>query len=246
MEISIDFYFYGDFLMRIAICDDEKKCIDDIVRHINFFSKDNQIQMQKSIFTSGEELISSGISFDIAILDVEMDGMNGIKLGEYLRKINHHIILIYITAHKQYLDDALNLNAVRFFEKPIDSGRFYRGLKDAIDRIDNSTINFYLKDGTVTERINAKDIIYVEIENRKSKVITLNKTYHSAEHISFWSDKLTGTVFVSPHKSYIINLNFVTSYERNHIILNEQYNIPIAKSKQTEFYRQFIRFMEGK
>ena len=26
----------------------------------------------------------------------------------------------------------------------------------------------------------------------------------------------------------------------------EQYNIPIAKSKQTEFYRQFIRFMEGK
>lgn len=232
--------------MKIAICDDEILCIDDIVKHIDFFSSENNVEMQKSIFTSGEELVASGIKFDIAILDVEMNGMNGIKLGEYLRNNNPHIILIYVTAHKQYLDDALNLNAVRFFEKPIDSGRFYRGLKDAIDRIDNSTINFYLKDGTTTERINAKDIIYVEIENRKSKVITLNKTYHSAEHISFWSEKLIETVFVSPHKSYIINLNFVTSYKRNHIILNEQYNIPIAKSKQTRFYRQFIRFMEGK
>lgn len=246
MVVSIDFYFLGDIIMRIAICDDERTCIEDVIKHIDFFSKDNNIEMQQSIFTSGEELVDSGIKFDIAILDIEMDGMNGIKLGEQLRKHNPHIILIYITAHKQYLDDALNLNAVRFFEKPIDSGRFYRGLKDAIERIDNSTINFYLKDGTTTERINAKDIVFVEIENRKSKIVTLDKTYHSAEHISFWNDNLVGTVFISPHKSYIINFNFVTSYERNYIILNEEYNIPIAKSKQTEFYRQFIRFMEGK
>lgn len=232
--------------MRIAICDDERSSLADIIKHIDFFSMDNNIQMHKSIFTSGEELVASKIKFDIAILDVEMNGINGIKLGEQLRKFNPHIILIYVTAHKQYLDDALNLNAVRFFEKPIDSKRFYRGLKDAIDRIDSSTINFYLKDGTTTERINAKDIIYVEIENRKSKVVTLNKTYHSAEHINFWSDKLISSIFVSPHKSYIINFNFVTSYERNHIILNKKYDIPVAKSKQTEFYRNFIRFMEGK
>ena len=232
--------------MRIAICDDEKSFLEDIIKHIDFFSKDNDIEMQKSVFTCGEELLAHKNKFDIAILDVEMNGIDGIKLGEQLRKINSHIILIYITAHKQYLDDALNLNAVRFFEKPIDSKRFYRGLKDAIDRIDSTTINFYLKDGTTTERINAKDIIYIEIENRKSKVVTLDKTYHSAEHINFWSDNLISTIFVSPHKSYIINFNFVTSYKRNHIILNEMYDIPVAKSKQTEFYRNFIRFMEGK
>ena len=233
-------------VMRIAICDDEKSFLEDIIKHIDFFSKDNDIEMQKSVFTCGEELLAHKNKFDIAILDVEMNGIDGIKLGEQLRKINSHIILIYVTAHKQYLDDALNLNAVRFFEKPIDSKRFYRGLKDAIDRIDSTTINFYLKDGTTTERINAKDIVYIEIENRKSKVVTLDKTYHSAEHINFWSDNLISTIFVSPHKSYIINFNFVTSYKRNHIILNEMYDIPIAKSKQTEFYRNFIRFMEGK
>ncbi len=232
--------------MRIAICDDDTNCIVDIQNHVNFFSKDTGIDLLQSTFTSSEDLIACKQSFDIAILDVEMNGTNGIKLGEHLRTRNPHIILIYITAHKKYLDDALNLNAVRFFEKPINSQRFYRGLKDSIERIDNSNINFYLKDGKTTERIQANDIIYVEIENRKTKVITLNKTYHSNEHISFWDEKLSASVFVSPHKSYIINLNFVTSYNRDCVILDENYNIPIARSKQSDFHRQFMRFMEGK
>ena len=145
--------------MKIAICDDEKAYADDIKKHIDIFSKENDIDFEKSIFTNSFDMLSSNQKFDIAVLDVEMDNMNGIKLGEELRKRNPHIILIYVTAHRKYLDDALNLNAARFFEKPLDSQRFYRGLRDAIKRIDNTSISFYLKDKKITERISAQDII---------------------------------------------------------------------------------------
>ncbi len=232
--------------MRVAICDDEQNCINDVQAHISFFTNDTGIEMEQYIFNSSNELMQNKIIFDIAILDIEMEGANGIELGKHLRTINPHIILIYITAHKKYLDDALNLNAVRFFEKPIDSQRFYKGLKDAIDRIDNSSISFYLKDGKTIERVAAKDIIYIEIENRKTKIVTIRKTYHATEHISFWKDKLRGTIFLAPHKSYIINLNFVTTYQRETITLNNCYLIPIARNKQAEFYRHFIKFLEGK
>lgn len=191
-------------------------------------------------------MLSSNVRFDIAILDVEMNNMNGIKLGEELRKKNPHIILIYITAHKKYLDDALNLNAVRFFEKPLDSQRFYRGLRDAIKRIDNSTINFYLKDHKIMKRISAQDIIFVEIEKRATRVVTRTKEYHSSHHMSFWHEKLTSTVFISPHKSYIINFNYITTYERNYVILNENYKVSIARNKQADFGKKFMQFLEGK
>ena len=232
--------------MRIAICDDEKIYAEDIKQHIDTFSTDNNIDFEESIFTNSADILSSNIKFDIAILDVEMDNINGIKLGEVLRKRNPHIILIYVTAHKKYLDDALNLNAVRFFEKPLDSQRFYRGLKDAIKRIDNTSINFYLKDQKVTERISAQDIVFVEIEKRKTKVVTHDKEYHSDYHMNFWKDNLTSTIFISPHKSYIINFNYITSYERNRIILDDKYEVNIARNRQTDFYQKFMRFMEGK
>ncbi len=232
--------------MKIAICDDEQNCINDVQTHISFFSKDVGVELEQYTFNSAEELMLSNLKFDIAVLDVEMEGTNGIKLGEYLRTTNPHIILIYITAHRKYLDDALNLNAVRFFEKPIDSQRFYRGLKDAIDRIDNSNISFYLKDGKTIEKISAKDIIYIEIENRKTKVVTVDKIYHASEHISFWKDNLSGTIFIVPHKSYIVNLNFVTTYQRESIVLDNRHTIPVARNKQSDFYRQFMKFLEGK
>lgn len=232
--------------MKIAICDDEQIYIDNIVEHLNIFSAENNIDFEKSIFTSSADILASDIRFDIAVLDVEMDNINGIKLGSELRKRNPHIILIYVTAYRKYLDDALNLNAVRFFEKPLDPQRFYRGLHDAVKRIDNTSISFYLKDQELTERISAQDIIFVEIEKRKTKVVTRDKEYHSDHHISFWQDKLTSTIFISPHKSYIINFNYVTAYERNYVILDERYKVNIARNKQADFYRKFMQYVEGR
>lgn len=232
--------------MKIAICDDKQIYIDNIAGHLDIFSAENNIDFEKSIFTNSADILASDIRFDIAVLDVEMDNINGIKLGSELRKRNPHIILIYVTAYRKYLDDALNLNAVRFFEKPLDPQRFYRGLHDAVKRIDNTSISFYLKDQELTERISAQDIIFVEIEKRKTKVVTRDKEYHSDHHISFWQDKLTSTIFISPHKSYIINFNYVTAYERNYVILDERYKVNIARNKQADFYRKFMQYVEGR
>lgn len=232
--------------MKIAICDDEQIYIDNIAEHLDIFSAENNIDFEKSIFTSSADILASDIRFDIAVLDVEMDNINGIKLGSELRKRNPHIILIYVTAYRKYLDDALNLNAIRFFEKPLDPQRFYRGLHDAVKRIDNTSISFYLKDQELTERISAQDIIFVEIEKRKTKVVTRDKEYRSDHHISFWQDKLTSTIFISPHKSYIINFNYVTAYERNYVILDERYKVNIARNKQADFYRKFMQYVEGR
>lgn len=232
--------------MRVVICDDEKICIDDVVSHLDKFSTENGIEFEKHIFYSADEMMAEDMHYDIAILDVEMSGTNGIKLGEKLREINPHIILMYVTAHRKYLDDALNLNAVRFFEKPVDADRFYRGLRESIKRIDNTTINFYLKDGMTIEKVISNDIVYVEIEKRHSKVVTTTKEYHSSNHISFWRDNLNTNIFVSPHKSFIVNMNYITSYERDNALLCETHRIPIARNRQAVFYRSFIHFMEGK
>lgn len=232
--------------MRIAICDDDEIYAESISKHIDFFSLNNAIEMEQSVFTSAEDVLNSNLKFDIAVLDVEMKGINGIELGEKLRKTNPHIALIYITSYRKYLDDALNLSAVRFFEKPIDYKRFYKGLSDAVNRIDKTSVKFYLRDDATIECIDKQDIVLVEIQNRGTKVITETKAYYSSNHINYWNEKLTSSIFASPHKSYIINLNYVTAYERRHVILANKYRVAISRNKQSDFYRLFMRFVEGK
>ena len=111
--------------MKIAICDDNLNIVDEVKNLLDEYALSKNLSLDISTFNDGQAVLESDERFNIAILDVEMPGCNGIELGKILREKNRHIVLMYITSHKKYLDEALNLNAARFFEKPIDSKRFY-------------------------------------------------------------------------------------------------------------------------
>lgn len=232
--------------MNIVVCDDNLNIISEIKEMLNEYSAIKNVPLEISTFDNGKAVLDSNENYNIAILDVEMPDMNGIALGEELRKRNKQIVLIYLTAHSQYLDFALNLNAARFFEKPIDKDRFFSGMDNAIERIDNTTINFFIRDDKTQVRITAESIVYIEISHRKTKVVTEDKTYFTTHTLDYFKDRLVSSIFAQPHKSYIINFNFITAYERGEIVLDGQYKIPVSRSKQTEFHKSFVRFMEGK
>ena len=232
--------------MNIVVCDDNLNIISEIKKMLNEYSAIKNVPLEISVFDNGKAVLESNDNYNIAILDVEMPDMNGIALGEELRKRNKQIVLIYLTAHSQYLDSALNLNAARFFEKPIDKDRFFSGIDNAIERIDNTTINFFIRDDKTQVRVTAESIIYIEILHRKTKVVTEDKTYFTTHTLDYFKDRLVSSIFAQPHKSYIINFNCITAYERDEIVLDGQYKIPVSRSKQTEFHKSFVRFMEGK
>lgn len=232
--------------MSIVVCDDSLNIISEIKEMLNKYSAIKNVPLEISTFDNGNAVLESNDNYNIAILDVEMPDMNGIALGEELRKRNKQIVLIYLTAHSQYLDSALNLNAARFFEKPIDKDRFFSGIDNALERIDNTTINFFIRDDKTQVRVTAESIVYIEISHRKTKVVTEDKTYFTTHTLDYFKDRLVSSIFAQPHKSYIINFNFITAYERGEIVLDSRYKIPVSRSKQTEFHKSFVRFMEGK
>lgn len=232
--------------MKIAICDDEIEYVNDIEQHLKQYFTEHGLSLNLFKYINGIELLNSQNSFDIAFLDIEMPDINGIELGKKLQSTNPDLVLIYITAYNHYLDDALDLGITRFFDKPIDSKRFYKGLDKAIEKLDQTEVQIHLKDsdnGITSVKIN--DIIMVEIEKRKTKIVTKDKIYYSKSDIKFWRENLNKSYFESPHNSFIINTNYITYYQKDYVILYDKYNIPIAYSKRAEFKKKFMMLMEG-
>lgn len=230
--------------MVIAICDDEQEFINDIRKHLKQYSSEHGLTFEIYEFCSGADILSSKIVFDIAFLDIEMKDINGIEVGRKLQNENPDLVLIYVTAYNQYLDEALDLGITRFFDKPIDSQRFYEGMDRAVSKVDNTEIKFYLKDdnkGVVTVR--RKDIIFVEIQGRKTEIHTKEHDYLSKDGIKVWKARLNKSYFEIPHNSYIINTNFITYFCKEYVILDNKYTIPIAYSKRAEFKRKFMKLM---
>jgi len=100
--------------------------VDDELWSLRQFREEFQnaadIDLQGEFDSAGEALAyARDHTVDFALLDVRMPDMNGIALGEELRKINQKMILIYVTGYDEFLKAAiLDLRADYFLMKPFD------------------------------------------------------------------------------------------------------------------------------
>jgi DNA-binding LytR/AlgR family response regulator len=237
----------GAFRLKIIICDDEIKYVESIKTNVFNYFNENFQSPSFDTFTDGEEIMNADLGYyDLAFLDIEMGKAKGTDIAKTLKKVNRNIVIFFITAYNQYLDDAMDLDAFRFLTKPLDIRRLFDGLDKAMELIDNTIIEFMLKDNTGITKISASEIIYIEICGRFTKVVTQKNTYLSENNINFWQGKLTATYFYSVHKSFIINTNYITRYNRDSVILDNQFNISIANNKRAPFRQYFLRKIEGR
>lgn len=239
--------------MNIAICDDDNSFRTYLEKHLKNYFDDKCVPLNFFHFSCGEDLLKSDIFFDLTFLDIEMKKINGINTGKELKKKNPHNIIFVITSYEGYLDDAFKIHAFRFLSKPLSIVRLYRALDDAIELINDDIIVFYDVQSASDIRIYTNDIIFIEIVKKKTKIVTVNGTFYSSDKISVWKNKLNGISFVSPHSSYIVNLDYSIKHTRTLLVLAkkdldgqiiEKYEINIAPKKQAEIKRMFFYVLE--
>lgn len=239
--------------MTIAVCDDDAAFRRYLAKHLQTYYDDKSIGISILPFASGEELLASPAAFDLIFLDVEMEGINGIRTGSELKKRNPYCIIIVITSYDGYLDDSFRIRAFRFLPKPLDILRLYRALDDAADLLRNDRIVFYDVRSETNVRIYTNDIIYLEIEKRKTKIVTVKDVYYSKERLAYWKERLNNISFVSPHSSYLVNLDYAVYHTRTKLVLAKidarhnlaaRYEIAIAPRKQAEMKRLFFEVVK--
>lgn len=108
--------------MNIAVVDDEPAVREEICAWI----KRQQPNCHMEAFASGEAILAAEKLFDIVFLDIQMEGRNGIEIARILRRQSKGIVLIFITAVKEYVFDALDLYAFQYLLKPIDNAKLHR------------------------------------------------------------------------------------------------------------------------
>lgn len=239
--------------MNIAICDDDEVFRNFLEKHLKNYFDERSIPLNFFKFAGGEELLESSILFDLVFLDIEMGRTNGINVGREIKRKNPHNIIFIITSHEGYLDDAFKIHAFRFLSKPLSIVRLYKALDDAAELINNDIIVFYDFKSACDVRIYTNDIIFIEIERRRTKIVTVNGTYYSSKKLVYWKSILNGISFACPHSSYIANLDYAIKHTRNMLVLAnrdldghiiEKYEISIASKRQSEIKRKFFYVLE--
>lgn len=228
--------------MRILICDDELQYLEQLKDHVREYMRNRFISCSIYSFTDPSTVMNSDISFELAFLDIQMP-TDGITIAKELKRRNSKVAIFFVTNYNEYQDDAMDLRAFRFFEKPFDVQRLYSGLDKAMEYIDGAYVDLYLYKDGAQKRIFVDDILYITRENRRALMVTKDDDFSTKESFDEWCEKLPALFFFLVHKSYFVNLHYVEKYTYSELLLSNGTRIPIAPRKQANFHRFWFEYL---
>lgn len=231
--------------MKILIYDDNENDTYSVKNLIDNYFLNKPLPYEIVDCTSTSSLFENINNCDLIFLDIEINEENGIEIGKEIRKRNSDARIIIISNYSKYLIDGYKIQAERYFLKPIKQDEFNIEFENVIDR--------YLReyDGIFDEKILKKkiyfkDIIYVEFIERKTKIHLLNsKEIITPYPLKHWEDILKEEYFFAkPHKSFIINLQYISGFSKNNIILITAETIPLSRHYKQSFNESYLDFLQ--
>lgn len=237
-------------MIKIAICDDEKYHLNLLENMLKNILNKNNLEANIFKFSSSYEFLefqkNSFIAFDLILLDILMDGLNGLDLAKEIRNLDLEVKILFISTSKDYILDGYDVHAYNYLLKPVSYFKLEYVILDFIDNFNNLKNNlFTVKNKQSIFRINLDNIIFFESKLRK-----INIVFSNYSEISFYDkldnieDALISKNFIRCHKSYLVNLNYIKKIENSKIITLNNNIIPISRSylkKTKDIFFEYFR-----
>lgn len=232
-------------MLSIAVCDDEIIECAGMAEKIRGTLEEMKVPCFLRQFNSGEELLQSEEDFDIVFLDIMMDGLDGMKTAKRIRKKASCRLLVFISASRDYVFDAYDVEAFWYLVKPVEREKLKQVLKKAVLKTEAASPDFILVNkGRQKQKIFLRDILYFEIMGR---LIDIHKTGGISDYygkISILEEELREKGFFRCHKSYLVHLKYVKGYNRQEAVLDNGEKIPISKRRYEEFCKALLSYMK--
>jgi two-component system response regulator LytT len=180
---------------------------------------------------------------DLIFLDIQMPDLTGL---DFIRTLQHKPKIIFATAFAKYALEGFKLEVTDYLLKPFNYEEFLvsvgkaKNLIDleqkAMNKVEANSEFLFLKSEYKIRRINFNDIRYIEGLKDYVKVYTVQeeKPVLSLTSMKTIESKLPPEKFMRVHRSFIVNLEKITTIERNRIVFGKVY-IPVSDQYKDKF-----------
>ncbi len=223
--------------MRIAICCDECSTAFILKRMLYIFSNYKKIGFVVDIFTNATDFLASQQNYILIFISFETE--NSRKITKSIYKTAFKAPLIIFSTNCCHAADAFKLNAYYFLQIPLSEKALFDMLENFF--VSYSSAPLLISDGFETICINVNDILYLEANNKHCIIHLMDKVIYCNKTMARVFAVLPEDRFLKINRAIIINLDYITRFSSEYIILtNGQVLYPsrhFYKSFKLEYYR---------
>lgn len=226
---------------RFAICDDDQ----DYARYLEglaaAWAQGAGTALEVERFPSAQAFLfrwEERRDFDVLLLDIEMDGMDGVELARTVRRENDDVQIVFVTGYTDYIAEGYEVSALHYLTKPVNEEKLLQVLTRAVGRLkrNEKALTLVLPDQTV--RLPLPQVRYLEVVHNYVTVHA-GRDYSVKRPLSELEKELDGRFF-RVGRSYILNLAFVRRATRTEAELTTGERIPLPRGQYDKLNRAII------
>ena len=235
-------------MIKVAFCDDDVSVLNQVSVLLDRYRVERNKEIEYVAFHSPLDLlaeIEKGMQPDIIFLDVIMPGENGIDAAKEIRRYDNNVKIIFLTSSGEFAVESYTVGAFFYQMKPIWEESFYRLMDSVVSECkkeqEHSPI---LRCKSGIARIELDKLEYCEVIGRTLLFHMANGTV--LERIGSL-DELSGQLtqfenFLRPHRSYLVNMEYIQNISSKMITLNCLAQIPIPHGKYSEIKVMYLEY----
>lgn len=236
--------------IRCLAIDDEPLALKQIAGYIQ---KIPFLKLEATCSNAFEamEILNSQV-VDLMFVDINMPDLNGL---DFVKSIEQKPLIIFTTAYSDYAIEGFKVDAIDYLLKPFYFSEFSKAAQKALkqfkllqksaEKLDTKDDFLFIKSEYKMVRINFSDILFIEGMKEYVRIhLYGQKPVMSLLSMKSLEEKLPENRFMRVHRSYIVNLEKITTIERFRIVF-DTIRIPVSENYKEKF-QTFLkeRFLE--
>ena len=230
--------------LNIALCDDDPRHLRHTEALLRQLLQERGHSFELTAFTDPRRLLNAVESGDyapaLAVLDIDMNGIDGIALAKRLNALLSACRIIFLSGYSDYISDVYGAEHAFFVLKDKAEEYMGRALDKALSSLEQENDILTLRFHGNTIAVRQEQLIYAESAHRKLTVHTKERCYELSEKLDELEKRLPAEDFVRCHQSFLVNLRFAAGMDSKELLLTTGERIPISRAHLKETRKLFL------
>ena len=206
-------------MVKIALVDDDANYREELLGYLKQYEQESGEKFHITTFADGDEILDGyTAAYDIILMDIAMEFVDGMETAERIRKMDSEVVIIFITNMSQYAMKGYTVDALDYVLKPLSYYAFSQRIDRALARMrrrGKKYISIPVKGGI--KKLDVSRIIYVEVHDHDLMYHTTIGVLQSKGKLAEIEEQLDPKQFFRCGKSHLVNLEFVDGVQNNNV-----------------------------
>ena len=232
-------------MLHLAVCDDRTEDRERLCRLLEEYGQHNNLELSVDQWSTGEDFLHAFVPgrYQLLFLDIYMKQINGVETARTLREKDENCAIVFVTTSPEHAVDGFNVNALHYLLKPITAAQLDTVFQRLTRLQKKEPAYITVRSQRLEVRCNVDEIVFAEIYDKLCLIHTKTKTIQTYTPLDEIERQIPGGLFLRCHRSYLVNMSYITRMEDTQFTVHDQHLIPIRKNDRQTLKQRYLDYL---